>query len=238
MEVDAPRDAAAVREFFNQWSLYCRIVDNDYLYHQSVRRAFADWLDQFEGSFSFLDLGCGDAKFSSELLKGRPVISYTGNDLSPVALGLAEENTRELCVPSSLRVEDFVISLSSLPGSYDIIYIGLSMHHLRRQEKEYFFALLRGRLAAGGALIVFDPVLTPGESREAYMGRWVDHAEWAWKALTKEEVEGTVNHVTTSDFPEEITTLNRMAVSAGFHPAQILFMDRTDFYALMVFQAG
>ena len=96
---------------------------------------------------------------------------------------------------------------------------------------------MHGKLAPGGALIVFDPVLTPGESREAYMGRWVDHAEWSWKALTTEEVEGAVMHVTTSDFPEEITTLNRMAVRAGFNPAQILFMDRTDFYALMEFRA-
>ena len=212
-------------------------MDNDYLYHQSVHKAFADWLDQFKGSFSFLDLGCGDAKFSSGLLRGRSVISYTGIDLSPVALGLAEENTRDLGVPCSLREGDFTISLSSLSGSYDIIYIGLSLHHLLRQEKEYFFAQLHGKLAPGGALIVFDPVLTPGESREAYMGRWVDHAEWSWKALTTEEVEGAVMHVTTSDFPEEITTLNRMAVRAGFNPAQILFMDRTDFYALMEFRA-
>ena len=236
-EVEVPRDAVAVREFFNRWSLYCRIVDNDYLYHQSVLKAFADWLDRFEGSFSFLDLGCGDAKFSSKLLKGRALISYTGIDLSPVALGLAEENIHDLGVPCTLMVDDFMIRLASLAGFYDIIYIGLSMHHLRREEKEYFFAQLHGRLAPGGVLIVFDRVLTPGESRESYMGRWVDHAEWAWKALTKEEVEGAVEHVTTSDFPEEITTLNSMATRAGFHPAQILFIDRTDFYALMVFQA-
>ena len=129
------------------------------------------------------------------------------------------------------------MSLPALPGSYDIIYIGLSLHHLRRQEKEFFFGQLHGKLAPGGALIVFDPVLAPGESREAYMGRWVDHAEWVWKALTMEEIEGAVEHVTTSDFPEEISTLNRMAVRAGFHPSRILFEDRTDFYALMEFRA-
>ena len=234
--VEEPRDAGAVRQFFDQWSLYCRIVDNDYLYHRSVRKVFAGWLDRFGRPFSFLDLGCGDAKFSSSLLRGSAVTSYTGIDLSPVALGLAEENIRELGVPCSLKVGDFMMSLPSLAGDYDIIYIGLSLHHLRRQEKEFFFTQLHGKLAQGGALIVFDPVLTPGESREAYMGRWVDHAEWAWKSLTEEEVEGAVAHVTSSDFPEEITMLNRMAVRAGFQPAEILFMDRTDFYALMEFR--
>jgi len=235
--VEVPRDSGAVREFFDQWSVYCRIVDNDYLYHRSVREIFAGWLGRFGRPFSFLDLGCGDAKFSSSLLSGKSVISYTGIDLSPVALGLAEKNTRELGVPCSLQAGDFVVSLPSLPGDYDIIYIGLSLHHLRRQEKEFFFGQLHGKLAPGGALIVFDPVLTPGESREAYMGRWVDHAEWAWKALTMEEVEGAVEHVTSSDFPEEISTLNRMAVRSGFHPSRILFEDRTDFYALMEFRA-
>jgi hypothetical protein len=50
-----------------------------------------------------------------------------------------------------------------------------------------------------------------------------------------EEIDGAVEHVTTADFPEEIGTLNRMAVGAGFRPAEVLFTDRSDFYALMAF---
>jgi len=229
------RDSAAVQAFFNGWSLYRRIVDNDYLCHRSVRQALAAWLDGFGRPFSFLDLGCGDAEFSSGILKGRPLRSYTGIDLSPVALDLAAQNTRDLPFPCSLQAGDFLTSLSTLPEHYDIIYIGLSLHHLSRREKEFFFGALRRKLAPGGVLLVFDPVLTPGESRESYMGRWVDHAQWSWSALTVEEIEGAVEHVTTSDFPEEISTLNRMAVAAGFTPADVLFTDRTDFYALMAF---
>ena len=233
------RDAESVREFFNGWSLYRRIVDNDYLYHQAVREALCVWLDawvnQGNRPFSFLDLGCGDAEFSSGILKGRPLRSYTGIDLSPVALELAANNTRELLAPCRLEAGDFITSVSTLPESYDIIYIGLSLHHLSRSEKEYFFGELSRKLQPGGFLLVFDPVLTPGETRDSYMGRWVDNAQWSWSALSVEEIEGAVQHVTTSDFPEEITTLNRMAVAAGFKPAEILFSDRTDFYALMAF---
>ncbi len=236
------RDAADVREFFNGWSLYRRIVDNDYLYHRSAKEALTLWLDAWvedsNRSFSFLDLGCGDAAFSASILKGRGVTAYTGMDLSPVALDLARENTADLAAPVSLIPGDFMMDVGTLPSSYDIIYIGLSLHHLSRQEKEYFFGELRRRVAPGGAVLIFDPVLTPGESRESYMGRWVDHAEWSWKALSVEEIAGAVQHVTSSDFPEEIATLNRMAVSSGFRPAEILFMDHTDFYALMAYQAG
>ena len=53
MELDqlissSPRDAESVKEFFNGWSLYRRIVDNDYLYHRSVKASLGEWLDGLE----------------------------------------------------------------------------------------------------------------------------------------------------------------------------------------------
>lgn len=233
-----PRNAEAVRDFFNGWNLYRRIVDHDYLSHRSAREAFAAWLDGLDRPFSFLDLGCGDASFSAGILSGRPLASYTGMDISPVALELARGNTRGIAATVSLVAGDFLTGVGSLPANYDVIYIGLSLHHLTRAEKEFFFGELRRRVAPGGTLLVYDPILSPGEVRDAFMGRWVDHAQWTWKELSAEELAGAVEHVTTSDFPEEITTLNRMAVSAGFRPAEILFTDRSDFYSLMAFDAA
>ena len=230
-------DPAVVRAFFDGWSLYRRIVDEDYLCHRSVGEALGRWLDAREGGFSFLDLGCGDAGFSAALLAGRSVTAYSGMDLSPVALGLARANLEQLGAPFLLTEGDFQRDLSSVQGTFDVVYIGLSLHHLMRREKEGFFPLLREKVAPGGALLIFDPVLNPGESRDCYMGRWVDHAEWSWKALSGEDVSRAVEHVTTSDHPEEIATLNRFALSAGFHSAEVLFLDRTDFYALMVFRS-
>lgn len=236
------RDPEAVAAFFNGWSLYRRIVDNDYLYHRSVKASIGEWLDGLERElgrpFSFLDLGCGDGLFSSEILEGRSLSGYTGMDISPVALDLAEQNTRQIKAPCTLKIGDFLTEITSLPDTYDIIYIGLSLHHLPRTEKEFFFGELRLKLAPCGALVIFDPVLTPGETHDSYMGRWVDHAEWAWNALTAEEVAGAIEHVTSSDYPEEIGTLNRLAALSGLEPAEVLFMDQTDFYALMVFRTN
>jgi SAM-dependent methyltransferase len=232
------RDAAAVREFFNGWALYRRIVDHDYLCHRSANSAMASWLDSLEVPFSFLDLGCGDAAFSAEVLKGRPVSSYTAMDISPVALDLARENTSRMSARVSLITGDFLTGIGTVSGSYDIIYTGLSLHHLSRAEKGFFFGELRRRVSPVGALLVYDPVLSPGESREAFMGRWVDHAERFWKSLTQEEMAAAVEHVTSADFPEEIGTLNRMAVEAGFQPAEVLFTDRSEFYAFMAFRAS
>ena len=226
----------AVREFFDGWNLYRRIVDHDYLHHRSVSGSLARWLDGREPGYSWLDLGCGDAAFSAELLAGRPLRSYTGVDLSSVALGLARKNLESLEVPVTLLEGDFTERLDRVSGAVDLVYIGLSLHHLLRREKERFFEAIHGRISRGGALIVYDPVLNPGETRNLYLGRWVDNARWSWNALTEGELDGAVGHVTSSDHPEEITTLNRFAISAGFQPAEILFMDRTNFYALMVFR--
>ena len=233
--VSANRDPDSVREFFNGWALYRRIVDNDYLCHRSAKQALTQWLHQFGRPFSFLDLGCGDAAFSAEVLTGQAVTSYTGMDISPVALDLAAQNTQQIKAPCSLRVGDFLTEISALPEAYDIIYIGLSLHHLRQSEKETFLRELRRRLAPGGALVVYDPVLLPGETRDAYMIRWVDDAERNWSALSIKDVAEAVKHVTTSDFPEEIATLDSMAVSSGFQHSEILFTDPDRFYALMAF---
>lgn len=230
-------DPAKVRAFFDGWALYRRIVDEDYLCHRSVSEAMGGWLDARPSGFSFLDLGCGDASFSAALLTDRPVTAYAGMDLSPVALGLAQSSLECLGVPFLLTEGDFQRDLPSIQGTFDVVYIGLSLHHLMRREKEDFFHRLRDKVAPGGSLLIFDPVLNPGETRDGYMGRWVDYAEWSWKALSGEEVSRAVEHVTTSDHPEEIATLNRFALSAGFHAAEVLFLDRSDFYALMVFRS-
>jgi SAM-dependent methyltransferase len=234
---EATSDPSAVRAFFDGWSLYRKIVDENYLHHRSVGEALGRWLDTKPEGFSFLDLGCGDGAFSSGLLRDRPVTTYAGIDLSPVALDLARSNLQQLGVPCDLTEGDFLRDLDSVQGRFDVVYIGLSLHHLLRSEKARFLPLIREKVASGGALVIFDPVLNPGETRSVYMGRWVDHAQWSWKALSGEDLGRAVEHVTSSDHPEEISTLNRLALDAGFHAAEVLFIDRTDFYALMVFRS-
>lgn len=106
-EPNQGHDAEVVREFFDGWSLYRKIVDLNYLFHREAKEAFTRWLDRRNKPFSFLDLGCGDAAFASELLRGRPLIYYTGMDLSPIALELAQKNILGLTAPSKLVLGDF-----------------------------------------------------------------------------------------------------------------------------------
>jgi len=234
-KIESHHDAEAVREFFNQWALYRKIVDQNYLFHREAGEALRLFLDKRQIPPAFLDLGCGDARFTSDLLHGRALKSYTGMDLSPVALDLARTNLEAAGIRADLICDDFFVGVEKLEKSYDLIFIGLSLHHLQSKEKRAFLQDLRRRLSCGGVLLIFDPVRFTGESRNEYLHRWVEEARASWCSLSAQEVETAVGHVTTSDFPEEITTLNEMAVNAGFHAAEILFKDPSDFYALMAF---
>ena len=86
----AGEDAVRVRQFFDQWHVYKRVVALNYLHHREAYAALAEALDRFDRPFSFLDLGAGDAAWTSRILQGRPLVRYEAVDLSPVALlGLA-----------------------------------------------------------------------------------------------------------------------------------------------------
>ena len=75
-------DTAAVRAFFNRWEVYKSFVLHNYLHHLEAMEAFAGWLDARGSVGAFLDLGCGDAAFTSKILAARDVASYTGMDCS------------------------------------------------------------------------------------------------------------------------------------------------------------
>jgi methylase of polypeptide subunit release factors len=75
-------------------SSYSKLVDNDYLAHQAVRKVLHRvLLEQVNRPFRFLDLACGDASLTVAALQGTPVIHYHGIDLSAPALELAR-NTK------------------------------------------------------------------------------------------------------------------------------------------------
>jgi len=39
------QNAEVVREFFNQWALYRKVVDANYLFHLEAMASLSEWLD-------------------------------------------------------------------------------------------------------------------------------------------------------------------------------------------------
>lgn len=57
----------------------------------------------------------------------------------------------------------------------------------------------------------------------------------AWKAMTPQDLAGTIEHVTRRDYPETQESLSAMARGARFSEPQELFRDATGFHRLMAF---
>jgi hypothetical protein len=55
-------DAAALKQFQEQWATYRKLITSNYLSHREVGRILHTTLNEILGSqFSLLDIACGDA---------------------------------------------------------------------------------------------------------------------------------------------------------------------------------
>jgi len=110
--VGTPDAAASI--FQQEWRLYRKMVDLDYLFHREAYRRLGEVLfEEAPRSFRFLDLACGDASAATEALEGADIASYCGIDLSAEALRIARAALAKLQCPVSLRQGDFVETLTS-----------------------------------------------------------------------------------------------------------------------------
>jgi ubiquinone/menaquinone biosynthesis C-methylase UbiE len=229
------QDAAEVKAFFDQWAIYRKILDLDYLRHREAYAAIGRALAEHVEPFSFLDLGAGDAECTLGVLHGKPVTRYEAVDLSAVALQLASERAADLPAARQFVQADFVEHVRALRETFDVVFIGLSFHHLPLAHKRAFLPELRRVVAPDGRLMIYEPTLLPGESRDAYMARWWGVAQATWTALEPEELEKSREHVFGNDYPESVATFTELFAGAGFRESRVLFADPDKLYA--VFEA-
>ena len=84
-----PRRAAAT-VFQDEWQVYRKMVDENYLFHREAYAALHDILtEESDLPFRFLDIACGDASATVGALRKTAVAHYHGIDLSTPALDLA-----------------------------------------------------------------------------------------------------------------------------------------------------
>jgi hypothetical protein len=81
--------------------------------------------------------------------------------------------------------------------------------------------------------VFFEPALLDGEDREGFLTRTSEHAHAAYTGVTPEELDGTLAHVRSADFPESPTTYCRMARDAGFARAEVLYNNNEKLFALV-----
>lgn len=228
-------DADAIRSFFDQWDLYRRIIEHDYMFHRGLHGAMHAFLAQrVPPGYRLLDLGCGDALVMAGTVAGTGVGEYVGVDLSPVALEHAARNLAAVSVPASFAAEDFITCLEATPdAAFDVVAAGFTVHHLRGADLERFFREARRVLKPAGHLLVYDVFRAEGESRESYLIRNHSWREQTWHTMSKEELDSIWGHTSTADFPSSPSELAFVAIAAGLRSdPDELFVSPVGFHRL------
>jgi hypothetical protein len=162
--------------FQEDWRIYQKMVEHNYLFHRDAYRRLHEVLTTGPRPFQFLDLACGDATCSTQALSGTEVASYCGVDLSDDALQIASRTLSDLPCPVTLLRGDFAEALAEMRKPVDVIWIGLSLHHLRKEAKLAVMRAARALLDERGTLLVYENTSPDGEDRGGWLQRWDQRA--------------------------------------------------------------
>ncbi len=176
--------------FATAWAAYQVVVEHDYLWHAMVNEALRKLMDERFGSqmpIRFLDLACGDAASTSRVLASRPMARYVGVDRSGQALAAAEANVKRLATNVELVATDYVEFLEQCGEQFDVIYVGLSSHHLKDVDLPRFFSAIRRCLAPNGIFAAYEPFTLPDETREMHIERLCAIVDQFWVQMTAEQ---------------------------------------------------
>jgi SAM-dependent methyltransferase len=233
--VTASRTSAAA-VFQREWGVYRKIVDHNYLFHREAYRHLRRILvEDALPPFRILDLACGDASATAGALKGLEVASYCGVDLSAVALDLARAALADLGWPVSLREGDFVDALADWCEPVDVIWVGLSLHHLRAPAKLEAMRAARRALGRRGMLLAYENTSPDDANRAGWLERW-DLQEHEWSGLAPKEWRRIRAHVRTHDYPETVSRWRQLGREAGFGMVQQHFVAPSKLFCLFSFR--
>lgn len=158
--------------FQQEWRIYRTLVDKNYLFHREAYACLHQILvDEVRHPFRFLDIACGDATASVGALAETPITHYFGIDLSAAALDFARQALADLPCPVTLEQADFVEALREWAEPVDVVWLGLSLHHLRTPEKLEVMRGIHTILDEGGHFLLYEDTSPDGEARDSWLAR-------------------------------------------------------------------
>jgi SAM-dependent methyltransferase len=218
--------------FQQEWRIYRTLVDQNYLFHREAYACLHQVLvEDVRHPFRFLDIACGDATASVDALTGTQLTHYYGIDLSAAALELARQSLAVLECPVTLDQADFVEALSAWSAPVDVVWIGLSLHHLQTPEKLEVLGAIRRILGPDGLFLIYEDTSPDGEDRDSWLRRW-DDQQPLWTAYLPHEWETMTAHVHAADFPETASRWASLGHEAGFAEVQEVYVAPSDLFRL------
>lgn len=210
--------------FRSSWSLYDAILAGNYMSHREIHVRVREVLmaQANHGRFALLDLGCGNARLLSDTLRTLTPRRYLGVDLSPSALAEAAQYLQGLA-HVELREQDLLdCALSEASASTEVIYSGFAIHHLNTTDKQRLFQAVARLLTPGGSFILVDVVRAEGQTRGQYLEMYLEQMRTTWTGIEPSRLEEACQHVASFDYPEMLSTLTHMSVSAGLGEPHVL----------------
>jgi SAM-dependent methyltransferase len=225
-----------VKAGFERWRVFEKARAANRMHHSEAYDTLLHTLaESFNAPPRILDLGCGDARDMARVLRFLPLESYLGVDNDQDMLNRALENMSFHAASCRFFLGGYEEALAQAPGSYDVIWLGLFLHHLPRDKKQEFFNRAAALLRPGGVVLAHDPVLWENETREDYIRRISEVCKSKWQELTVEEKGMLTRHWTQHGRQESEETLREMAIKAGFSSTETLWNDPEHFYAVLAF---
>ena len=223
--------------FIKNWSIYRKIIANDNMSHKAGYSKLKQIiLDVMHKPFSFVDLACGDAYYSSKILKDTNARRYTGLDISEQALSLATENFTGSHIEAEFIKADFIEFPKFIDYEADVIWVGFSVHHLDTAEKLEFMKNAGEALANGGIFMLYEPILLEGEDLEQYYIRFKRTFDEYWKGLDPEESNYLLEHVRETEKPETREDWIALGKEAGFSTGENVFSEHTGLYEIFKYE--
>lgn len=233
---DAREETANVL-FQQQWQVYRKFIDHNYLQHREVyARVHRVLVEEANQPFRFLDIACGDATATVGALRDTRVASYHGIDLSGSALDLARDALRQLDCPVTLEQREFVAALHDRTEVADVAWIGQSLHHVSTADKLEVIRDVYRLLDAGGVFLLWEPTRFDGEDRETWFRRFESQCRPLWNELSPEEWEAMATHVRIADYPETVSGWLGLGRDAGFGEVRELMKAPSDISRVYCFR--
>lgn len=232
----AGSDAVARELFVEQWIVYQICIRNDYLSHKGAYGALHALLtSRFASPFSFLDLACGNVGPCVGALQGTTVAHYHGVDLALPDPKTTVPKLERLNCDIELEECDYVEAIRNRPEPADVVWTGLSLHHLNADEKQDLMREIRRMIGPEGLFAAYEPTLAGGEDRDGFCGRFETHARRYFTDLSSEELDFLSMHVYVWDRPESMDSWRAIGEGTGFAKTDLLFTDPFDFFRVICF---
>ncbi|WP_200817572.1 class I SAM-dependent methyltransferase [Calothrix rhizosoleniae] len=221
----------ADNQFFNeQWQLYQKVLNNNYMGHKEIYSILHDFLiNHLQTPFSLLDLGCGDASFTTKSLFNTSISAYKGIDLSAAALEIAQRNLEAIPCKKTFIQDDISTAINQLVNQkddkFDVVMTSFALHHLSLEEKESVISQISHLLESNGILIIVDVIRLAEEERENFIKRYLNHVRKDWYLISSQEYSMIENHISTCDFPETQNTLSEITRKHNFPKFECLYQD-------------